>query len=318
MCGRPLRTGDLVSVGPPGERIVCLGCLGEPVPPYDIETSSSAGIRIGTPGGSAQREFERRRSLERQKAKQQRGTRIALVACAVAFGYVGVQLFAVVVNRAFASHLASSTQRIMSPSTAHGLGLLFAGIAGAAMIRALWGRRQTTESWGIGARGERAVAARLDALQSRGISILHDRRIPGSRANIDHVVVAPSGIFVIDDKKTKGRVSARAVGPIWNRGPVKLFYGGRERSSDIDGMGRQVDAVIKSLVHEPLARGVTIKPMLVLVGAEWGWFARPMLIRGVWIGWPKEMARVIARPGPLEPSTVQRLARELAIRLHSA
>lgn len=33
---------------------------------------------------------------------------------------------------------------------------------------------------------------------------MHDRRIPRSRANIDHIVVTPGGVWVIDTKRRVG------------------------------------------------------------------------------------------------------------------
>jgi hypothetical protein len=35
---------------------------------------------------------------------------------------------------------------------------------------------------------------------------LHDRRMPCSQANIDHIVLVPSGVWVIDSKRVRGRI----------------------------------------------------------------------------------------------------------------
>ena len=62
-------------------------------------------------------------------------------------------------------------------------------------IREKWGRlggiavalsdeRQSTTAWDRGAVGEERLGARLDALASQDIAVLHDRRIPRSKANI--------------------------------------------------------------------------------------------------------------------------------------
>ena len=42
----------------------------------------------------------------------------------------------------------------------------------------------------------------------RSIAVLHDRRIPGSKANIDHIAITAAGIWVIDAKRYKGDVYA--------------------------------------------------------------------------------------------------------------
>jgi hypothetical protein len=39
--------------------------------------------------------------------------------------------------------------------------------------------------------------------------VLHDRAIPGTRSNIDHIAVVPSGVWVIDTKQYRGRVQRR-------------------------------------------------------------------------------------------------------------
>ncbi len=92
-----------------------------------------------------------------------------------------------------------------------------------ARIRQRWGRfggiavalsdeRQSTRAWSIGAAGEEIVGARLDAIASERIRVLHDRRIPGSRANIDHLLVTPGGVWVIDAKRYRGRPELRIEG----------------------------------------------------------------------------------------------------------
>ena len=57
---------------------------------------------------------------------------------------------------------------------------------------------QSTTAWAVGARGEALLGKGLDGLASRGVRVLHDRRTPRTRANIDHVAVSSSGVFVID------------------------------------------------------------------------------------------------------------------------
>jgi hypothetical protein len=51
--------------------------------------------------------------------------------------------------------------------------------------------------WMTGARGEEMVAEAL-ARRCPEVPLLHDRRMPRSRANIDHIAVAASGGFRAD------------------------------------------------------------------------------------------------------------------------
>lgn len=253
-----------------------------------------------------------------QIAQQRRPIWLALVALAAVFGYFGVQIVAAVVNHMVKTTATTTTNPPFTASTAHSLGSLAAIIAAVGMARAFWKRRQSTTAWATGARGERTVASRLASVESKGVLTVHDRRIPGSTANIDHVAVGPSGVFVIDSKVRKGSVTTRATGPIWNRGPTKLFIGSRDCTSFITGMDRQVAVVAKALGGQPDLAGIRIHPMITVVDGEWGLFARPLRVQGVWVGWPREMARAVSRQGPLSPEMVRRIASTVASHLPEA
>lgn len=56
----------------------------------------------------------------------------------------------------------------------------------------------------MGARGEERLGTRLATLAGPTVRLLHDRRIPGTRANTDHSVVCPSGVLVVDAKRYQG------------------------------------------------------------------------------------------------------------------
>ncbi|HVT64540.1 MAG TPA: nuclease-related domain-containing protein [Mycobacteriales bacterium] len=61
-----------------------------------------------------------------------------------------------------------------------------------------------------GEAGEVAVARALDALAAEGYLRLDDRPWPGRKqANIDHVLLGPPGLFIIDAKNWTGRVEIR-------------------------------------------------------------------------------------------------------------
>jgi hypothetical protein len=44
----------------------------------------------------------------------------------------------------------------------------------------------------------------------------HDLAIPGSRANIDHLLIGPGGLFAIDSKLYRGRLRLDASGKLWH------------------------------------------------------------------------------------------------------
>ena len=106
-------------------------------------------------------------------------------------------------------------------------------LSGAALLAAWWYLRSgpDPERWRRGAAGERATAALLDRLPARTWAVLHDRRVPGSRANLDHLIIGPSGVWVLDTKTTRARVRATLADCAVRRPPP------RDRSGEVGGAG---------------------------------------------------------------------------------
>jgi len=95
-----------------------------------------------------------------------------------------------------------------------------AGLAGLLAAACLtWGLRfeatVDTLAWRRGAVGERHTARLLAPLERRGWAVLHDLAIPGSRANLDHLVIGPGGVAVIDTKQYRGRLWLDSSGLLW-------------------------------------------------------------------------------------------------------
>lgn len=67
--------------------------------------------------------------------------------------------------------------------------------------------RVQADNWAKGAEGERRTAAALTALPSTYV-VLHDLHVPGSKANVDHLVIGPNGVFVVDSKAHSGAFTA--------------------------------------------------------------------------------------------------------------
>ena len=188
-------------------------------------------------------------------------------------------------------------------------------VIGGALLT-IFGDPQHTRAWRHGAEGERAVARRLDALVDRGVIALHDRRVPGSSANIDHIAVGPSGIYVIDAKyRETGRAQQRRPGSVFRPAPPQLWVGGRNCTKLVASMAKQVD-VVKLVLPEGLHPHV--RAVLALVNVDWGVFPTAFEIDGVLVAWPKEVARVAGRAGPLSTQEVRNIAGQLANRLKPA
>lgn len=153
---------------------------------------------------------------------------------------------------------------------------------------------QSTRAWKVGAEGERRVAEVLTGVG--GIAVLHDRRIPGSRANIDHLVVGPAGVFVVDAKKHQGRVEARDVGGFL-RLDMRLYVKGRDRTKLVDGVQWQVE-VVEDVLRDRYPH-VGVHGVLCFIGSDWGLVMRRQKVRGVVSLWPKALPGHVTRRGPL-------------------
>lgn len=170
---------------------------------------------------------------------------------------------------------------------------------------------QSTRAWATGARGEELLGQRLDGLAGRGLHVLHDRRV-GSRANIDHIAVGPSGVFVIDAKRYKEkRPSLRVEGGIIRARTEKLMVGSRDRTSLVDGVLHQVVAVESALMKAGIG-ATPVRGMLCFVEADWPIIGGSFTVAGVDVLWPKKAADVMLKPGVLDDASAKSIHRVLA------
>jgi len=178
-----------------------------------------------------------------------------------------------------------------------------------ARLRKEWGRlggvavalsaeKQSTKAWSTGAVGEERVGAVLDRLASDSRRVLHDRRIPGSKANIDHLVVDSSGIWVIDAKRYAGKPERRVEGGLFRPKVEKLFVKGRDKTSLIEGVQWQMSKVQEALP------GIPVVGILCFVDAEWGLLDPSFSVRDITIAWPRKLASMLKRTKPGEVDVI--------------
>jgi len=159
--------------------------------------------------------------------------------------------------------------------------------------------------WARGAGGEEHVAKFLAKYLNEKVVVLQDRRVPRSRANIDHIAVAPSGVWVIDSKRYKGKVAVAK--PLF--GQAKLTIAGRDKTKLVEGLAKQV-ALVEAVMPE-VAPGVPVRGALCFVDAD-----LPLLgnlsFNGYPLLYPKRLAKRINADGPLAAERVRELAKALA------
>jgi hypothetical protein len=67
-------------------------------------------------------------------------------------------------------------------------------------------------NWQSGAWGEEATAKALRGLEREGWIVLHD--LPAQRGNVDHIVIGPPGVFLLDSKRLSGTVTVDEDGSV--------------------------------------------------------------------------------------------------------
>ena len=176
---------------------------------------------------------------------------------------------------------------------------------------------QHVRAWQTGAVGEEEFGRRLSGCSGPKLKVLHDRKIPRSSANIDHLAVTSQCVWVLDAKRYKGKVETRGGGLLSTRAP-ELYVGGRNQTKLVEGVQRQVDTVRSVLTPFASELGVTgppeVRGALVFINAEFGIFTSPFAVDGVWVGWGKAIRKRLGEEaaGPLPVDGVaKRLAREL-------
>ncbi|AXJ11825.1 nuclease-related domain-containing protein [Arthrobacter sp. PM3] len=105
------------------------------------------------------------------------------------------------------------------------------------------------QAWSAGAAGEARVAEALAELEPLGWLMLHDVHWPGRpKANIDHIMVGPGGIVIVDAKNWSGDVRVR---------DGVLRQNGYSREQEVSGILQQSAALAAVLQpdHRRLVQG---------------------------------------------------------------
>ncbi|HSH58149.1 MAG TPA: NERD domain-containing protein [Acidimicrobiales bacterium] len=219
-------------------------------------------------GDSAGREYDRRRRKDRETRRRNFKWSLILFLLTPFVVFYFVQGVALAANQWLLSTMfrqfgAEGPQEVVDPSTTKSLGIMLAGVATLRMGVNLWGARPTTESWRRGQEGEVRTGRALDALP-QGYIVLHDLRMPGSRTNIDHVVIGPTGVFTVETKNYSSDVVVR-------RGVAR--HAGHSMAKVVQQAKRQAEALATAL-----DRGVNAVVCVqgALVRVE-GMFSKPVV-----------------------------------------
>lgn len=138
------------------------------------------------------------------------------------------------------------------------------------VILALQDAPQHERSWSRGGGGEELVE---EALRKHcpNVTVLHDRRIPGSRANIDHIAVAATGVWVIDTKRYQGKLQVAK--PLFGKPTLKVA--GRDQSKLVDGLAKQVELLMAAVAD--IGLDVPVHGCFCFVDTELPMFGAPSI-----------------------------------------
>jgi hypothetical protein len=216
---------------------------------------------------------------------------------------VGVMACFLAMNEWWRAYVGSPPQPIAMTIVAS----VFAGYGAYIFIR----HRRSIRSLRLGLEGEKFVGQRLEDLRRQGCQVFHDLVADGF--NIDHVVVAPQGVFVIETK-TRNKPA---------HGPVVIdFNGDRVR---VNGLKPDRDPVaqvrasarwLSDHLFESTTRRFPVKGVIVFPG----WFikARVRKKSDVWVLNEKSIRGFLRRePIRLQPEDVALVSARIVVHMQT-
>lgn len=169
-----------------------------------------------------------------------------------------------------------------------------------------------------GQQGERFVASKLGELQKDGYQSIHD--LPGDpdakskdQWNIDHVMVGPTGVFVIETKNWNHLESGHRVTVV--DGQIVDSNGRAIPNSYQKAIGQAEAAArtISEILYQKSGKRIAVRPVLALV--NWYVLENEQSVRsknGIWIMNPRRIEYYAKRqPMRLSNGEVNRLANDL-------
>lgn len=210
-------------------------------------------------GASANTQFHRRRRAHRAKA------RVRVLATGL-----GAMTLALLVALAGPPPIGRATTLVL-------VALLLVAVLPLAL-------RQRATPWWItnwrrGAAGERHAARILGRLGRHGYWLLNDLQVPGSKANLDHLLIGPTGVFYVDAKQWKGTLRLGRDGRLW--------HNGRSCAKRLETVRWEAQQAQDALVD----LDVRVRPVVVIFDAALP--AREFMVDGIMIVRPSSLRQVI-------------------------
>lgn len=198
--------------------------------------------------------------------------------------------------------VAVATLVIREPSVGSLAGGTVAGVA-----TAVWRFRRPGDwrRWLQGAAAEKRTGRHLRAVSSAGWAVLHDRAIPRSKANLDHVLAHPSGRFLV-------YVDTKA----WHVRNARIYWDGRRL---MYGRWNQTDKMRTVEWQASRLKDETGLPVVPVIAVDRGRVAGPngarlINVDGTYVVSSDHLAGVLSQMDPLngiDPVRVNRVRAEI-------
>jgi hypothetical protein len=162
-----------------------------------------------------------------------------------------------------------------------------------------FGARRVIRSLQLGINGEKSVGQCLEDLRREGCQILHD--VPGDHFNIDHIIVSPHGLFVVETKTLSKPVQGQ---PTVKFDGERILINGSEPDRSPVRQALAQRGWVKDFLQQRTARVFPVKAVVVFPG----WFVEPATGRkrdDLWVLNPKAVSAFIKNePILLKPEDV--------------
>jgi len=177
-------------------------------------------------------------------------------------------------------------------------------------VATAWGSQSPAErAYAAGAAGERQVSEALRRAVDGSGQVLNSRRpgVHAQRGDIDHIVVCPTGVWVVDAKNYRNHTISTSRGLFGKSSELRV--GGRDRTALVESVHRQA-AVVTQALH---SHGFTLEaaPVLCFAAATGLGLSGRRTVDGVIVTRASRVHRVLTGTPRIDADTVTHVTRLL-------
>lgn len=184
---------------------------------------------------------------------------------------------------------------------------IFSVVIAAVAYRVLRPLIRERAAYRLGFHGERFVAEELNQLMADGFRVFHD--VPFDKYNIDHVLIGPTGVFVVETKtKRKRTAHGDEKHKVLFDGTQLNFPGGKWDTEALD-QARRNAKTFSQWLSSATADQIKAHPIVAIPG----WFVERSALSDVYVTNPKQIRSFVLNSAehPLTPAEMQRAVHQL-------